>query len=114
MAKSAAFGVVLATLSRTEAQLGGLSTILILMMSALGGSMMPRFIMPEFIQKTALLTINGWALDGFLKVFWYDDGHSNFASFLSNLLPQIAVLLAMASAFLVIARWSARRWETQG
>ena len=44
---AAALGLVLATLARTRAQLSGFSTILILTMSALGGSMFPRFLMSE-------------------------------------------------------------------
>jgi ABC-2 type transport system permease protein len=111
---AAAFGLLLATLCRTESQLGGLSTILILLMSALGGSMVPRFVMPEFIQKTSLFTINGWALDGFLKVFWYDDGRSDFLTFASGLLPQVLVLLCLTLVFLALSRWSARRWEFLG
>ena len=41
-------------------------------MSALGGSMFPRFLMSENMQKVGLLTFNAWALDGYLKVFWRD------------------------------------------
>ena len=51
---------------------GALSTLVILMMSSVGGAMFPRFLMPEAIQKAGLLTINEWAIDGFTKVFWRD------------------------------------------
>ena len=69
-AAAAGFGLMLATVARTRAQLSGISTIVILTMSALGGSMFPRFLMSETMQKFGLLTFNGWALDGYLKVFW--------------------------------------------
>ena len=39
-------------------------------MSALGGSMFPRFLMSETMQQFGLVTFNAWALDGYLKVFW--------------------------------------------
>ena len=65
----AAFGMLLASACRTRAQLGALSTLLILIMSSVGGSMFPRFLMPESMQKAGLLTINAWAIDGFTKVF---------------------------------------------
>ena len=68
----AAFGMLLASACHTRAQLGALSTLLILMMSAIGGSMFPRFLMPDAIQKAGLFTINAWAIDGFTKVFWRD------------------------------------------
>ena len=39
-------------------------------MSALGGSMFPRFLMSATMQKIGLVTFNAWALDGYMKVFW--------------------------------------------
>jgi ABC-2 type transport system permease protein len=101
---AAALGLVLASLARSRAQLSGFSTILILTMSALGGSMFPRFLMTETMQKIGLFTFNGWALDGYLKVFW-----RNAAVF--ELWPQVLVLTALGAAFMLIARTLARRWE---
>jgi ABC-2 type transport system permease protein len=101
---AAALGLVLATLARSRAQLSGFSTLLILTMSALGGSMFPRFLMSETMQKMGLITFNAWALDGYLKVFWRNAA-------IWDLWPQLAVLIALGSAFLAIARLLARRWE---
>ena len=103
-AAAAALGLVLASLARTRAQLSGFSTILILTMSALGGSMFPRFLMSETMQKMGLLTFNGWALDGYLKVFW-----RNAAVW--ELWPQVLVLSVLGATFLGIARLLGRRWE---
>ena len=102
---AAALGLVLATIARSRAQLSGFSTILILTMSALGGSMFPRFLMSETMQKFGLLTFNGWALDGYLKVFWRDAP-------LPHLWPQVLVLVILTLVFLAAARMLARRWET--
>jgi ABC-2 type transport system permease protein len=100
----AAFGILLASMCHTRGQLAAVSTLLILMMSALGGSMFPRFLMPEAVQKAGLFTINAWAIDGFTKVFWRDVP-------LSALWPQVAVLLAVGIVFFAVARRIARRWE---
>jgi ABC-2 type transport system permease protein len=100
----AAFGLLLASICRTRAQLGALSTLIILVMSAIGGSMFPRFLMPEAMQKAGLLTINAWAIDGFTKIFWRDEP-------VSNLWPQVFVLLGIAVVLFAIARRVARRWE---
>ncbi len=108
---AAAFALMLATIAKSRAQLNGISTVVILVMSALGGSMVPRFIMPEFMNTTALFTFNGWALDGFLKVFWYQDPKATIVQSLTSLAPQLAVLGGMAVVFFVIARILARRWE---
>lgn len=103
-AAAGAFGLVLATIARTRQQLGGISTLLILSMSALGGSMFPRFLMSEGMQRVGLATFNAWALDGYLKVFWREMP-------VASLLPQLGALALMAAAFLVLARLFARRWE---
>jgi len=102
---AAGFGLVLAALSRTRAQLSGMSTIIILTMSAIGGSMFPRFLMSETMQKAGLVTFNAWALDAYLKVFWRNAP-------LIDLWPQVVVLTGLTAAFLAIARTLARRWET--
>ena len=99
-----AFGMLLASICRTRAQLGPLSTLVILIMSSIGGSMFPRFLMPEAMQKAGLLTINAWAIDGFTKVFWRDEP-------LPHLWPQVSVLLAVGIVLFVIARKLAQRWE---
>jgi ABC-2 type transport system permease protein len=99
-----AFGMLLASICRTRAQLGALSTLVILIMSSVGGSMFPRFLMPEAMQKAGLLTINAWAIDGFTKVFWRDEP-------VSHLWPQVLVLLATGIVLFAIARRIAQRWE---
>lgn len=101
---ASAFGLVLAALSRTRMQLVALSNMVILVMSALGGSMFPRFLMSEGVQKIGLITLNAWAIDGFMKVFWRDEP-------LSALWPQVLFLAAAAAVLFGIARRVARRWE---
>jgi ABC-2 type transport system permease protein len=100
----AAFGMVLAAACRTRAQLGALSTLLILVMSSIGGSMFPRFLMPAAMQKAGLFTLNAWAIDGFTKVFWRDEP-------VSHLWPQLLVLLGAGAACFALAHRLARRWE---
>jgi ABC-2 type transport system permease protein len=110
-AAAAGFGLVLATACKTRAQLGGTSSVVILTMSAVGGSMVPRFVMPKFMETLGLFTFNGWALDGFLKVFWYGDVHASALNSILALTPQLAMLTALTVVFLVVARTLARRWE---
>ena len=103
-AAASGFGLVLATISRSRAQLSGISTIVILTMSAVGGSMFPRFLMSESMQRFGLVTFNAWALDGYLKVFWREAP-------ISALWPQVLVLSGLTVVFLAAARFFARRWE---
>jgi len=76
----------------------------LLIMSALGGSMYPRFLMPEKMQKVGLLTLNAWAIDGFQKIFWRDEP-------VRAVLPQVAVLMGVGVLFFLVARKMAERWE---
>jgi len=104
-AAAAAFGLLLASACRTRQQLQGISTIVILSMSAVGGSMAPRFIMSPAMQKAGVFTFNAWALEGYLKVFWYEKP-------IASLAPQVGVLLGLTAIFLILTRWLARRWES--
>lgn len=105
---SAAFIIMIASLVKSRKQLEGLSSIVILIMSAIGGSMMPRFIMPTFVLKLSSVAFNAWSMDGFLKVFWYT---SPDQSIVMSILPELAVILTMASLFLGIAMTVARKWS---
>ncbi len=84
------FGMLMASLCRTGEQLDGIGTTVILAMSAVGGSMVPRFIMPPFMQKLGLFTINGWAYDGFIALF-RNEGFAGIA-------PICLVLVLIAAA----------------
>jgi ABC-2 type transport system permease protein len=99
-----AFGLVLAAVCRTRKQLVAASNLVILTISAVGGSMFPRFLMPEGMKKASLVFFNSWALEGFLDVFWREEG-------LAALLPEIGVLLVWTVALFAIARRVARQWE---
>ena len=104
-AAAAAFGLVLATLSRTRQQLAGLANLIVLSLNAIGGSMFPRFLMSDTLQRASLVGFNAWALDGYLKVFWREAP-------LTALAPQVGALVGFTALFLVLARRFARRWET--
>jgi ABC-2 type transport system permease protein len=95
------FGVLFAVVSRSRKQLEGLSTIVVLSMSALGGSWWPLAITPDWYQKLGHFTLNAWAMDGYQGIFWYGKG-------LTGILPEIGVLCGIALATSLLA-W--RLWE---
>ena len=104
-AAAATFGLVLGTACRTPAQLQGLGMVVILLMSALGGSMVPRYLMSEGMQRLGLVTFNAWAVVGYQKVLWHDEP-------VAALWPQAAMLAGMTVAGLTVAVWLGRRWES--
>ncbi len=62
------YGMLIATVAQTTDQavtLGGAGNIIL---GAVGGIMVPRFIMPEAMANLALLSPMSWGLDGFLDI----------------------------------------------
>ncbi|HEV7484061.1 MAG TPA: ABC transporter permease [Thermoanaerobaculia bacterium] len=101
---TSAFGLLLASICRSRAQLGAISTLVVLSFSAIGGSMFPRFLMPAGLQKAGLVLFNSWALDGFTNVFWRELP-------LSSLALPAAVLIGWAIVFFIASRQLTKRWE---
>jgi ABC-2 type transport system permease protein len=64
------FGVLLASFARSRQQVQGLSTLIVLVMSCIGGSMIPTFVMPAFMQKLSVFSVNYWGIQGFYDIFW--------------------------------------------
>jgi ABC-2 type transport system permease protein len=91
-----AFGIFIATVGRTQKQVEGISTLVILLMSSLGGSWWPLFITPKWMQVAGHFTLNAWAMDGFLGVLAY--GLS-----IRDLLLPISVLLGVATVLVALS-----------
>ena len=102
-AACASFALLLASLCKSRQQLHGVSVVLVLTMSAVGGSMVPRYIMSDSMKQLGKFTFNGWALDGFQKVFWYDLP-------LSAIRLEVFILLAITLLLGLVASLMARRW----
>jgi ABC-2 type transport system permease protein len=64
------FGVFLSSFAKTRQQVQGFSTLIVLVMSCIGGSMIPEFIMPSFMQKISVFSVNYWGIQGFYDIFW--------------------------------------------
>jgi ABC-2 type transport system permease protein len=101
---TSAFGLLLASMARSRAQLSALANLIVLSISALGGSMWPRFLMPEAMQKIGLVLFNAWALEGFTNVFWREEP-------LTSLMLPVVILAAWAIGFFLAARRLTQRWD---
>jgi ABC-type Na+ efflux pump permease subunit len=95
-------GIFLAAIAKTRHQAHNLSTIIILVMSALGGSMIPLFIMPAIFQKIAVLSVNYWGIQGFYDLFWR-------VLPLADIIPKIMVLMGMGLIFTMTSIWLFRK-----
>ena len=94
-------GLLITSLGRTQEQVGSLSVILSIVLSALGGLMVPIYVMPTFMQKLALAIPHAWALNGFLDVMVRGQG-------LNAVLPVIGVLMGFALIFWTLGLWRFR------
>jgi ABC-2 type transport system permease protein len=103
-AATSSFAMLMATLCSSRAQLNAASVVIILSMSAVGGSMIPRFAMSDRMKEIGKWTFNAWALDGYQKIFW-------FQSPISSLQTEATVLLASALVFGVLALIFSLRWK---
>jgi len=94
-------GLLVAALGKTEAQVNSLSVLFAITLAALGGMMVPAFIMPGFMKTLSLFTPHAWALAGYHDVIIRGLG-------LKEVLPETGVLLGFASLFFAGALWRFR------
>lgn len=97
-----AWALLIASLTRSSEQatiVGGVGNIL---MGALGGIMVPKFLMPPEMQSLTQLSPMAWGLDGFHRVMLHHDG-------IAGILPQAATLVCFGLAVLAAAIFKNRR-----
>jgi ABC-2 type transport system permease protein len=71
---AAGLALVFVLLCRSKQQAQTLTNIVVLLVSAIGGSMVPRFLMPQWIQDIGWLTPNTWAVEAYNEIFWRASG----------------------------------------
>ncbi|HKL67804.1 MAG TPA: ABC transporter permease, partial [Bacteroidales bacterium] len=89
-------GIFLAAIAKSRQQAQSLSTLIILVMSAIGGSMIPLYFMPDIMSKIAVLSINYWGIQGFYDIFWR-------VLPLPDILPKIFVLTGIGLVMTVLS-----------
>lgn len=99
---AAGLGLLLVTACQTRAQAQVLPTVVILIMSAIGGSMVPRFFMPHWLQQLGWATPNTWALEAYSGVFWRSEPAL-------QLVPICFSLFGIGIAALGLSHWFGRR-----
>ena len=69
--------LLIASIARTTEQATTIGAVLNIIFGALGGLMVPKFVMPVFMQKLANLSPMSWGLEGFLDIFLRNGGVSD-------------------------------------
>jgi ABC-2 type transport system permease protein len=88
--------LALASLVRTHAQASALGPTVNILMAAIGGVMVPKFVMPEFMQRFAEFSPMNWGLEGLLAVLLRG------SDVIGVLLPT-AKLMGFATLMIIIA-----------
>ncbi len=102
-AAATGLGLLVAALGHTAVQVSGLATLLALVLAAVGGMMVPTFVMPTWMQRLAHLSPHFWALRGYQDLIVRGLG-------VRDVLPEVGVLLGFALAFYILAI-KRFRWE---
>jgi ABC-2 type transport system permease protein len=100
---TAAFGLLVAVLGRTPEAARGIAILATLLLVMLGGSWVPTFLFPQWLQSLSFAVPTRWAVDGLDATIWRG------ASFTAALGP-IAAMLGFAVLFGAIAIWRFR-WD---
>jgi ABC-2 type transport system permease protein len=101
------FGLMVAVFVRTTEQANVFGPTSVLILAALGGIMVPRFVMPPLMQQVGNLSPLAWALEGFLDVFLRGGG-------VREVLPEFLGLIAFGAACFAAAAWRFRRYFRRG
>ncbi|MEN8193415.1 MAG: ABC transporter permease [Bacteroidota bacterium] len=64
------FGMIITAHAKSLSQANGIATLLILVMSAVGGSWFPTFLFPDWLQVVAKFTLTYWSVEAFQQVMW--------------------------------------------
>jgi ABC-2 type transport system permease protein len=89
------WGVLLAALAKSPAQVMSLGSALMLVFAILSGSFGFNFALPGWLQLVARLTPNKWGIDGFAAL--------GAGATLGDILPHISALIVMGTALFVAA-----------
>jgi ABC-2 type transport system permease protein len=89
-------GLLIATFGKTMEQIQGMTTLALLLMGFLSGTLVPRQFLPDALQKASLITPHAWALNAYQDLILR---HLPLTHTLSN----IGVVLLFGIAFFGIA-----------
>lgn len=100
------FGILVASLARTTRQAEGLATLVILVMSAVGGAWFPLYMfdLPLAGEIATRCTLTWWAMSAFQGLLWHGKAWSDPA-----VLRDVLVLLAFAAGAATLASFAFRR-----
>jgi ABC-2 type transport system permease protein len=101
---TATFGLLLSVLGRTPEATRGIAILVTLILVMLGGSWVPAFLFPAWLQKVSFAIPTRWAVGGLDAMIWRGSGFDAAVG-------PIVALLGFAALFGGVAVWRFR-WDT--
>jgi ABC-2 type transport system permease protein len=101
---TAMFGLLIAVLGKTPEGARGIAILATLILVMLGGSWVPSFLFPQWLQKISFLIPTRWAVDGLDGTIWR--GFTAQAA-----LTPAGAMLVFAALFGLVAIWRFK-WES--
>lgn len=89
--------MLVAAVAKTETQVAVYGTLLVLVLAGIGGSMMPRDLMPETMRQVSHITPHAWALDAYQQLLLNPDPN------LRIVMVACAILAGFGLGFLALA-----------
>jgi ABC-2 type transport system permease protein len=99
---SISFGLFMASISKSGTIVASVTAAVLIIMCVIGGVMVPKFVMPSFMQQMSLFVPQGWAVDSYQDILVRNYG-------VSDVLPAIGILLLFALGFFVIGMFRLSR-----
>ncbi|WP_448072523.1 ABC transporter permease [Georgenia yuyongxinii] len=99
---AAAGAMVIGSVMDSDGAAAGVGIGAGLILAALGGSMVPLEIFPDSLRRIAHVTPHAWAYEAFAQI-------QRRGGTLTDILPQLGVLAAMAAVLLALGAWLLRR-----
>ena len=91
---AAGMTIMIAGISKSSKSAAGFASLLIQLMSMLGGSMIPIYLMPKGMEMVSSITINKWLIKGFTDIM--------LGGGVNGVLTYVAILLVIGTIFTVI------------
>jgi ABC-2 type transport system permease protein len=110
-AGAAGLGMLITGLARTRRQQTTIGTITVLVLSAVGGSMVPAFMMPSSLQALGEWAFNARSISALQQVLWYTTPADTLAAMLGRIAPSMGLIATTTVACLVGARIAIARWR---
>jgi ABC-2 type transport system permease protein len=97
-----AYGLLISSMSKNIVSSIAFGAVTNIVFAGIGGVMVPKFVMPAFMQQLSNISLMSWGLDGFLGIMLR-------GGTVSDILPQCAVLIITGIIMTVIAGFALNR-----